>query len=169
MLNIVNRLPELWFKDEGGRDKCMELMVQLVNSSGHLVTDRKVPLKLVLKYENNNDVVQQELFKISPECRRYIDDTGSATIKFRVEDVSKNHQKQSFGIMVAPDVITSPQCADIGSANSTFVDIKSKRNKRKAMEEAGELDGLGSRHVRFSDSESAPAVISGALNQAAAG
>lgn len=165
MLNIVNRLPELWFKDEGGRDKCMELMVQLVNSSGHLVTDRKVPLKLVLKYENNNDVVQQELFKISPECRRYIDDTGSATIKFRVEDVSKNHQKQSFGIMVAPDVITSPQCADIGSANSTFVDIKSKRNKRKAMEEAGELDG--SRHVRFSDSENAPAVISGTLNQAA--
>lgn len=106
-------------------------MIQLVNSSGHLVTDRRVPLRLVLKYESGQDVSQQELFKISPESRRVIDDTGSATIKFRIDDVSKNHQKQAFAVMVAADVTAVPLNADIGGAISAAVDIKSKRNKRK--------------------------------------
>lgn len=109
-------------------------MIQLVNSAGHLVTDRRVPLRLVLKYESGLDVSQQELFKISPESRRFIDDSGSATIKFRIDDVSKNHQKQAFAVQAAPDIVAAPLNADIGCAISSAVDIKSKRNKRKLEE-----------------------------------
>lgn len=115
-------------------------MIQLVNSAGHLVTDRRVPLRLGLKYESGQDVSQQELFKISPESRRVIDDTGSANIKFRIDDVSKNHQKQSFAVMVSPDLIAVPQNADVGSVMSSAVDIKSKRNKRK-LEDADDAAG----------------------------
>lgn len=106
-------------------------MIQLVNAAGHLVTDRRVPLHFVLKYESGQDVSMQELLKISPESRRCIDDSGSATLKFRVDDVSKNHQKQSFAVMISPDVNTAPLNADVGHAISSAVDIKSKRNKRK--------------------------------------
>ena len=82
----------------------------------------------------------QELLKISPESRRCIDDSGSASLKFRIDDVSKNHQKQSFAVMIAPDLSTAPQNADIGYALSSCVDIKSKRNKRK-LEEAEDQNG----------------------------
>lgn len=143
MLKVVSKLNEIWYKDEGGRDKCMDLMVQLVNCSGHLVTDRRVPLRLVLKYGGGAVVAQQELFKISPDSKRVIEESGSATIKFRIDDVSKNHQKQPFAVMIAPDTVAFPQNADIGFAVSSCVDIKSKRNKRK-LEESDDSVGPGS-------------------------
>ena len=161
MLRIVNKLPEIWFKDEGGKEKGLEVMVQLVNSSGHLVTDRKVPVKLVLKYENNHEVRHQELLKLSADSRRIIDESGTATIRFRIEDVSKNHQRQSFGIMVAPDVVCAPQSADIGSVTSNFVDIKSKVNKKKRRNrrDKEDDDSIVSKHIRLLDGQ----MVSGAV------
>lgn len=142
MLDVSEDLPQVWFKDEGGRDRCMDVTVRLLNGAGHLVTDRRVPLRLVLRYRNGNDVLQQDLLKVSPDCRRFIDETGSTTIKFRIEDVSKNHQKQPFGIWIGPDTVTAPQTADVGAAITNYVDIKSKRNKRKGEDEVSYPSGF---------------------------
>jgi hypothetical protein len=165
MLDVSSDLPLVWFKDEGGRDRCMDVTVRLLNGAGHLVTDRRVPLRLVLRYRNGNDVLQQDLLKVSPDCRRFIDESGSTTIKFRIEDVSKNHQKQPFGIWIGPDTNAAPQTADVGAVVTKFVDIKSKRNKRKAEDDVPFGNGLlpgGKRPNMFLDVDSVDSQLMGA-------
>lgn len=41
---------EEWYKDEGGRDKSLGFTVELVDSSGAMVKNRRVPLKTTLLY-----------------------------------------------------------------------------------------------------------------------
>ena len=55
----------------------------------------------------------------------------------RVEEVSKNHQKQAFVIRVAPDVVYSPTNHDIAADYTTAVTVLSKRNKRNRKQKEG--------------------------------
>ncbi len=48
-----NKAPYVWYKDEGGKDKCIEIKVSLRDSENKIVKDRKVPLKCFLLYSNN--------------------------------------------------------------------------------------------------------------------
>jgi len=41
----------IWYKDEGGRDKCMEVSVAIYDKDGQLKTGENIPLKPVLCYE----------------------------------------------------------------------------------------------------------------------
>ena len=41
-LVIQDKLPELWYKEEGGRDKCLDIPVNLINSKSELVQGRQV-------------------------------------------------------------------------------------------------------------------------------
>ena len=51
-LRVLTTLPEKWYKDEGGRDKCMEIDVELVDALNKPVATRKVPLAVSLEYED---------------------------------------------------------------------------------------------------------------------
>lgn len=45
-------------------------------------------------YENMHRVHNQEILKLSPDSKLNIDEQGKATLRVRIEEVSKNHQKQ---------------------------------------------------------------------------
>jgi len=123
-------LPKVWYKDEGGRDKCIEIMVQLLDSNNQVVTTRVVPLKIQLVYFGGGPVVKQDILKISPESKICIEKSGIALIKFRIEEVSKNHQRQLFQIRIAPDLINAPHNSDICYTTTPSIEVRSKRTKR---------------------------------------
>ena len=45
-------------------------------------------------YDNMHRVQNQEILKLSPDSKLVIDEHGKATLRVRIEEVSKNHQKQ---------------------------------------------------------------------------
>jgi hypothetical protein len=73
-----------WYKDEGGRDKCMSFGVELRDSKGKLV-ERKVPLKITLVYANGNEVERQDILKLM-DCDSMCTG-GRAEIKARIDEV----------------------------------------------------------------------------------
>ena len=121
-----------WYKDEGGREKCMQVRVTLSDKNGDPVSGRKIPLKFTLLYDNGQSlrVMNQNILKVFGSERQYINANGSpAIISFRIEDVSKNHQGMAFKLEISPD---SPRTAsDIAPGFSPPVSIRSKRNKRQ--------------------------------------
>jgi hypothetical protein len=139
--------PTVWYKDEGGRDKCMEVMVELVDSEGRRVHGQEVPLKVSLLYEDLHTVSKQDILKLSSDSRQAIDHTGTATLRLRIEDVSKNHQSKGFVVKVGPDVQHAPLNADISPDISTSVSVRSKRNRRsKHPGAAGAAAAAGMHH-----------------------
>ncbi|TDH66829.1 hypothetical protein CCR75_003106 [Bremia lactucae] len=130
-LLIQEKLPELWYKDEGGRDKCMTLPIFLVNAKNERVGNRPVPLRVTLLYENEHPVLKQDILKMSPDCQRIVDSTGKAVLKLRIEDVSKNHQGQAFRLKVEADTAQSPLNFDVAYDLSSSISVRSKRNKRR--------------------------------------
>lgn len=132
-LVIQEQLPDLWYKDEGGRDKCMTLPIFLMNEKNERVGNRPVPLRVTLLYENEHQVLKQDILKMSPECQRTIDATGKALLKLRIEDVSKNHQGQAFRLKVEADTAQSPMNFDVAYDLSSTISVRSKRNKRRPL------------------------------------
>lgn len=132
-LVIQEALPELWYKDEGGRDKCMTLPIYLVNEKNERVGNRPVPLRVTLLYENEHPVLKQDILKMSPDCQRTIDGSGKALLKLRIEDVSKNHQGQAFRLKVEADTAQSPMNFDVAFDLSSTISVRSKRNKRRPL------------------------------------
>jgi len=121
-----------WYKDEGGREKCMQVRVTLSDKNGDPVGGRKIPLKFTLLYDNGQSlrVLNQDILKVFGSGRQYMNPNASpVVISFRIEDVSKNHQGMAFKLEIAPD---SPRTAsDIAPGISPPVSIRSKRNKRQ--------------------------------------
>jgi hypothetical protein len=95
----------IWYKDEGGRDKCMEVVASVYDHRRTLLYDA-LPLLLTLCYAGKDDslpevVHNQEILRIaSPKMNELRIDkkTGNIRIRFRIEDVSKNHQGQGKNI-----------------------------------------------------------------------
>jgi hypothetical protein len=129
--NPAKPVPKEWFKDEGGRENCVEMQVHLIDREGVEVTNRRVPLRLVLLYNNLSRVQNQEILKLSPDSKLSVDEEGKATLRVRIEEVSKNHQKQAFRIKVEPDTIENPDAVDVSSVVSMPITVYSKRIKRK--------------------------------------
>lgn len=125
----TTHIPDVWYKDEGGRDKCIDLFVNLQDHNGELIVARKVPLKVMLQYDSGHNVVKQDILKINPENRLAVD-SGRALLRLRIEDVSKNHQKQHFVIFIAPDTQQHPLNNDISPDMCPPIEVRSKRNKR---------------------------------------
>lgn len=131
IIDEVNSQPYVWYKDEGGKDKCIELTVSLKDGSDYLVLDRKVPLKALLMYAPANlPVPQQSILTISPETKMMISETGKIKIKLRVNEVSNRHRGQMFQILISADTGQNPQCFDISPAVCVAIDVKSKRNHK---------------------------------------
>ena len=126
----TNHVPDVWYKDEGGRDKCIDLFVNLRDHNDELIVARKVPLKVTLQYDSGQNVVKQDILKINPENKLLIDESGRALLRLRIDDVSKNHQKQQFMVHVAPDTVQHPLNNDISPDSCPPIEVRSKRNKR---------------------------------------
>jgi len=131
--------PKVWYKDEGGRDKFININAVLVDEHNAIVLEREVPLRVVLTYEgdSDNEVKNQSILKLSNDSTPNIGRNGMVTLKVRIEEVSKNHQKQSFCVKIAPDTSYSPANYDIAIDVSPAITVKSKRNKRNRKELKG--------------------------------
>lgn len=151
-----------WYKDEGGREKCIELKVKLVDYESRLVKSRQVPLKVSLLYADSLlPVTDQTILKVFGPAGFanntfaagqdqsepiVVVEQGVATVKVRIDDVSKNHQNQNFRVKIAPDTLRSPTDCDVSHDTSKPVAVKSKRNKKrskKAFNEVGSSSNSG--------------------------
>eukprot|EP01034_Spumella_vulgaris_P031174 gene31174-38521_t len=121
---------DIWFKDEGGKDNCIDVHVRLVDQNGNLVTTRSVPLRLTLQYASGENVLKQDLLVVMPDSSMSVEKSGCALIKLRINDVSKNHQRQQFHITVSPDTGAAPLLNDVSADESHNIEVKSKRTKR---------------------------------------
>lgn len=124
-----------WFKDEGGRDKCIELSVELQNAKGQRVASRRVPLVVTLLYHSGAEVSRQDILKLGPDSDLCIVE-GKASIRARIDEVSRSHQNQAFTIRVGPDVGNNPLDNDVSPAVCRPVIVRSKRNNKKRKESA---------------------------------
>jgi len=154
-----NKTQFVWMKDEGGREKCIELDVSLRDATGAVVRNRKVKLKMTLCY-SSGVAVSKEAQKIltMPEgsVKTINEETGNTIIKYRINEVSKTHQSQAFCVLISPDISTSPVNADIAPCTSVAVEVRSKRNNsiKRARENptCNLFDGVGSGSVSASSS-----------------
>lgn len=129
-LVITSPAPSLWYKDQGGKENCIDLPVSLIDSNGNLVKSRRVPLKLTMYYESGVIVPRQDFLKIMSQTS--IGETGEVKIRVRIEEVSRGHQKQNFVIRVSPDTVRYPLNNDISSVDSTPIDVMSKPRQNQA-------------------------------------
>ena len=145
----VSGLPipqSVWYKDEGGREKCMEMKVHLINSEGRLVVDRKMRLKVLLLYESEIVVPNQAILKLTDDTRVVVDESGTALIKFRIDEVSRAHQKQRFKLQVSPDINHDPLNSDVSPVISVAVEVRSKRNNNKLNKDKSDFSENPSKH-----------------------
>ena len=94
-----------WYKDEGGKDKCIELRVKLMDATGSIVTNHQteVPLCAKVVYESGRMVEQQNILVVNEhDSRKSIDSSGTGVIKLRINEVSSKHRDQKFVIFLAP-------------------------------------------------------------------
>lgn len=127
--------PYVWYKDEGGRDKHIELKLSLVDASGTLVTNRSVHLKVTLLYQNGTVVGNQDILMMPIDSQPCIEN-GEGSVRFRIDSVSKGHQSQSFCAYVEPDTAVSPYCGDINTVTSLPVQVRSKRNNNSKKKDS---------------------------------
>ncbi len=159
---VEDEWESVWYKDEGGRDKSMEVFVAIYDKDGQLKTGENIPLNPILCYKVDKDipeskVANQDILRTLGSSTIVIDkDTGRTRLRFRVEDVSKNHQGQDFILKIAPDT-RSKRHKDIASAFTPAVNVRSKRNKRSRGGSNRQSSGkAGNDHAgRSSDSPSA--------------
>jgi hypothetical protein len=116
---------EEWYKDEGGRDKCIGMGVELRDASGGLVATRKVPLKVTLIYQTGAPVGRQDILKLSTGAEGGLGSLllaqGRAEVRARIDEVSRSHQGWAFRLKIGPDVANNPLDNDISTVNDTAV------------------------------------------------
>jgi len=140
------QIPDVWYKDEGGTEKTIFMAVNLLGSTASGCVDvltaseiqRKVTLKLTLVYENYQPVPNQELLKVDASISNKLEMVnGYIGFKFRIEEVSKNHNKQLFRIQVDPDIALQPSNFDVGGFVTDAIEVRSKRSKKQKSTNTG--------------------------------
>jgi len=129
-----DQLPGFWYKDEGGRENCIEMCINLLDANETNVLNKRVQLRLTLFYESGLLVPRQDILKLNHDSKIFIDGNGSAVIKFRIDEVSRNHQKQRFCIQVSPDTSQYPMASDVSPDVSHPIEVRSKRNNTRTRD-----------------------------------
>lgn len=122
---------EIWYKDEGGREKGLDATISLFDSQQEPISHIEVPLHVSLYYQSKMKVLGQDVLRLvgSPDQLAISPTQPKATLSVRIEDVSKNHQGQNFVVKVT----AAKKCEFapvIGEALSPPVNVRSKRSKK---------------------------------------
>lgn len=143
-LVVENRsqIPALWFKDKGGKQNCIEIVVKLSDEKGQAVR-RQIPLKVQLCYAPSGEVVnRQNILEISRDSKLQINEDGFATLRVRINEVSMRHDGKSFSFSISPDTLKDPNSADVAPLTCSHVEVRSKitipKNKRGIDEVGGD-------------------------------
>jgi len=153
-----DQLPRVWFKDEGGREKCIEMCINLIDSNEMNILNKRVQLRLTLLYESGLIVPRQDILKLNHDSKMFIDDSGSAVIKFRIDEVSRSHQKQLFCLQVSPDTSQYPMASDVSPDVSHPIEVRSKRNNTRIRDTTRERVSLAS-STFHADSDNRPSKL----------
>ncbi len=133
--NGVPNATKIWYKDEGGKDHGIDMHVLLVDDEGGTpVLQQSVPYTVSLFYSNGDAILNKpNILAILPENSTCAIDrnNGRSWKKIRINDISKNHQRQSFIIRVQPDITKNPYLFDIAGDDSVPIEVRSKRTKRQ--------------------------------------
>jgi hypothetical protein len=126
---------DVWYKDEGGREKGMAVRVELRHADGSLaIGQRQVPLRFTLVYADVSytHVHNQNILYIlgHPQQQHINPESGEAMIRFRIQDVSKNHQGQDFKVQFSVD---TSLFTDVAPAYSPAVSVRSKNRSKKRL------------------------------------
>jgi hypothetical protein len=136
-LRFVEQPPDSWYKDEGGKDKCMVAVAQVEDATGAAVAQlSELPVRVTLLYEDEAEVGRQEILRIVSDADVAIGRDGRVRVPFRVQEVSKNHQGKGFRLRLAADPLLG-----IAPATSSPVLIRSKKNKRTSAAHRMRDDG----------------------------
>lgn len=163
-LVLLNEVPNLWYKDQGGRENCMVASVTLesperersatkcrqkgkrsssIVSKASAVSSpdelpESIPLAISLIYESMDKVHDPKGSLLSLHADSVLvitKENPEAFVKFRIDDVSKNHQSKGFCLLVEPK--RTSQHADISSVVSSPILVKSKPNVKKNQRKKG--------------------------------
>lgn len=141
-LIVTKEPPEEWYNQQGGKSNFFEIQVKLSGKVHHpflQLNGRRLPLKLELRYESHNYVTNQSILisKTTPD----LDVTRkTAKIFLRITDVSKNHMKQPFRILIDVDQEAAqaqlsddmPPLPDILPAETEPIRVLSKKGKPRS-------------------------------------
>mmetsp|Transcript_8757 Transcript_8757/g.12393 ORF Transcript_8757/g.12393 Transcript_8757/m.12393 type:complete len:474 (+) Transcript_8757:715-2136(+) len=138
---------DVWYKDEGGREKCMTANVGLYDKEYRREKGKKIPLAVSLFYSHPSGIPvqakQQNALRVMDASKRSIDKkTGTASVKFRIDEVSKNHQGQDFVIRISAET-DKYKLNNVASVFTTPVTVKSKRYKRPMASSSPQLMTAG--------------------------
>eukprot|EP00611_Tribonema_gayanum_P020807 TRINITY_DN3877_c0_g1_i1.p1 TRINITY_DN3877_c0_g1~~TRINITY_DN3877_c0_g1_i1.p1 ORF type:complete len:713 (-),score=134.99 TRINITY_DN3877_c0_g1_i1:254-2335(-) len=139
-LNVHTQPDAMFYKDEGGKNKCMTIEVgmedvladRLPMHQQDLSKALVVPFTTTLIYEDGNAPYQQEILTLSQDSDRQVTTAKSATVRFRIEEVSKNHRGNKFKLLLAADTKESPQRGDVAPCCTTAIHVLSKRKNINA-------------------------------------
>lgn len=125
------RVKNVFFKDKGGKDKGIEIIVKLVDENDQLVIGRDILLKLVLYYADGEPVQDQTILHINNDNRGGLMlNNGIARIKFRINQVSTKHCDREFAIHVISGVTDDMGVSDIAPAIGVPILVLSKTNNK---------------------------------------
>ena len=137
VLSEAYNSPYIWYKDEGAKDKCIRILVKLMDANKNLVKDRSVVLVPTLIYSSGLPVQPVNVLNLFHDREKpfMVNHNGTEVIRFRVNEVSRNHRKQLFHLLIAPDLTANPSAADISPAISLAFEVKSKRTSESKKEQ----------------------------------
>ena len=121
-----------WFKDENRQDRYLEYRLVLVDARNEIMQDKYFVLDATVYYENGNIVPQQNIMTLHIDSNMFINELGRGSVRFRINDVSKNHQKQRFCLVVSCK--PSPESEFVAPVVSKPLEVRSKRTKRLSEE-----------------------------------
>lgn len=90
-LQVTSQSTEVFYKDEGGRQAHVQVDVKITNPRGLDLSH--IPIVLQLHYENGYPVHNQEILSTIMAQHLETDARGGAILRFRIEEVSKNHRR----------------------------------------------------------------------------
>jgi hypothetical protein len=114
--------------DDIVQSKYFELEVCLADKGGSIVRDvvNKLPLQVLLLYEDLTWVDQQNLLEIDPKSPAIIDREGYVRMRVRILDISRVHSRRKFVVYVA----AANENLTLGVALSRPLFVLSRKSKR---------------------------------------
>jgi hypothetical protein len=124
-LTIQNELPHKYYNER--KKSILQIRVCLLDEYDTIVKGLNVPLKATLHYEHETDREDlDQRMLTSPDKKIVIDIFGVTILRFRIEDISRNHLNRRFQIKLAPDTSMFPEYADINAVVTTPIHVMSK-------------------------------------------
>jgi len=146
---VVKKQPvDRFYKDEGGKKKCMECTMALESKDGQQITlkkDEKIVLKCRLYFESGTRLEEndQSILNLLPNGLEPITiaTSGIVTVRFRIEKVSRRKDCQRFKLFTEVDPEESiPEVGHIQGCFSQPISVFSK-TKRSRPRSSKPVDG----------------------------